>query len=86
MDEKEKLILLKFEGKEKTLSLPKTFNNLEQDFLKLFQRNKDENYIFYYDDENKDNICLEDYIYSDFVSNIKHNNQVIFVIENKDIT
>ena len=85
MDEKEKLILLKFEGKEKTLSLPKTFNNLEQDFLKLFQKNKDENYIFYYEDENKDNICLEDYIYSDFVSNIKHNNQIIFVIENKDI-
>ena len=84
MFEKDKLILLNFEGKQKSLTLPKTFTNLEQNFLNLFQKNKDSNYIFYYEDENKDNICLEDYLYPDFVSNIKQNNQEIFVIEDKD--
>ena len=84
MFEKDKLILLNFEGKQKSLTLPKTFTNLEQNFLNLFQKNKDVNYIFYYEDENKDNICLEDYLYPDFVSNIKQNNQEIFVIEDKD--
>ena len=85
MFEKDKLILLNFEGKQKSLTLPKTFTNLEQNFLNLFQKNKDSNYIFYYEDENKDNICIEDYLYSDFVSTIKQNNQEIFVIEDKDV-
>ena len=84
-------ITLKYKSIEKKIEIPEEFGfaELQKLFLEKFKRQKNENFLFYYIDEDGDQIALNNVFDSDFIfaiDYIKLNNVIIYVEkeENED--
>ena len=65
-ENKEEKIKIIYNKIEKIIDIPEGYKELLEAFLKVFNTNKDKEYIFFYMDNGKENIIQKDLTSSDF--------------------